>query len=233
MIGQCIAAAAGTICIFLVCASLAERITSSLVAQHVVLKILLAGAAAAAMALWPKRAPADWALRRPAGVRWRGIIGRAIALGAITSMLVLAGGGRGLQRAIGTTGLLQTILVIWILSSLSEELLTRGWLQGVLHRWRDRRVLSIAVPALVSGLVFGAMHLGLYFKSVDPLTATVVVISATTLGIWAGVLRNRFNSLAPPVVAHVTFNVGGAVGGALYTITYRIVTGHFPPHLFQ
>jgi hypothetical protein len=53
------------------------------------------------------------------------------------------------------------------------------------------------------------------------------------VGIWAGLLRNPFNSLAPAVVAHIAFNVGGAVGGVIFVIAYRLATGHVPPQVIQ
>jgi membrane protease YdiL (CAAX protease family) len=134
---------------------------------------------------------------------------------------------------LGTVTFAQVVLVVWLLSSVSEELLTRGWLQGVLNRWRDRRAFSIAVPALISGGVFGAMHLSLYFKGIDATTATVVVVFATLLGVWAGILRNRFGSLLPPVIAHITFNVGAAIGAVIFVVAYRVTTGHLPPQLLK
>lgn len=233
MIGHCLAAGAGALIVFVGCDSIADRVASGPLAQQVTLKLLVAAFAILAMSLWPRSANVDWALRRPDDVRWRGIVLKALALGATATVLVLAGGGRGLQSALGTAGFLQVILVIWLLSSLSEELLTRGWLQGILHPWRDRTFASIGLPALVSGAVFGAMHLGLYLKGVDAVTGTVVVIYATILGIWAGVLRHRFRSLIPPLVAHVAFNAGGAIGGVTYAIAYRIATGHLPPQIVR
>jgi membrane protease YdiL (CAAX protease family) len=233
MIGSCLAAAAGAFTVFLGCDWIADRVASGPLARQVALKILIAACSVVAMWLWPRDANVDWALRGPGPVRWREIFLKALALGATATVLVLAGGGRGLQSALGTAGILQVLLVIWLLSSLSEELLTRGWLQGILHPWRDRYVASVAVPALVSGTVFGAMHLGLYFKGVDAVTATVVVVCATVLGVWAGVLRHRYSSLIPAIVAHVAFNAGGAVGGIAYAIAYRMATGHLPPQLVK
>ena len=227
------AAVTATFIFFFGCEAVARMLTSSPLAAQVLLKVLVAAGSAAAMWLWPRRSDIDWGLRRASSARWTGIALKAIVLGGVASSLVLGAGGTGLQAALGTTNLIQAVLVVWILSSVSEELLTRGWLQGVLHRWRDRSVLSVTVPALVSGVVFGALHVSLFFKQVDSVTATVVVLFASILGVWAGTLRDRFGSLLPPVVAHIGFNVGGALGAVLFVIAYRIGTGRLPPQLLQ
>jgi membrane protease YdiL (CAAX protease family) len=154
-----------------------------------------------------------------------------MGLGAAASILVLASGGKGLQVALGPMTLWQLVLVIWIWSSLSEEIFTRGWLQGALHPWRDTMLAGFPLPAAVSGLVFGAMHLSLFAKGVDAISALVIVLAATTLGLWAGVVRERSGSILPPLAAHIAFNVGGAVGGAAFVLVYRLSTGHFPNQL--
>ena len=222
--------AAVALVLFEVCALVSSAAPLGPVGHQVLFKALLIVASCAAMLLW--RPPgADWGMRRPSGVRWLRVASPAMAMGAAASAVILAGGGRGLQTALGPMRFWQVVLVIWLWSSLSEEIFTRGWLQGALHRWRDTNVGAFALPALVSAAIFGAMHVSLFFKGVDALTAGTVVVSATALGLWAGVLRERYNSIAPAVAAHIGFNVGGATGGVLFVIAYRIATGHLPPQI--
>jgi membrane protease YdiL (CAAX protease family) len=75
------------------------------------------------------------------------------------------------------------------------------------------------------------MHLSLFAKGVDAISASVIVLAATALGLWAGLLRERSGSILPPLAAHIGFNVGGAFGGAAFVIVYRLSTGHFPTQL--
>lgn len=216
--------------IFAVCGWLSSLPPLSTIGHQVFLKLLLLAASLVAMALWTP-AGADWGLRRATGVRWSRVLGPGLALGALASIVVLTSGGKGLQAALGPMKFWQMVLVIWLWSSLTEEVFTRAWLQGSVQAWRHVKVVGPPLPAVLSGLVFGAMHVSLFVKGVDAITASVIVLAATTLGLYAGVLRERFNSIQPAVAVHVAFNVGGAFGGALYVIAWRITTGHFPSHL--
>jgi membrane protease YdiL (CAAX protease family) len=222
--------AAGAIVIFEICATLASFAPLGNVGRQVLLKALLIAASFAAMAMW-RPAGADWGMRWVVNVRWTRVIAPALAMGAAASIMVLAGGGKGLQAALGQMHFWQVILVVWLWSSISEEIFTRGWLQGALHQWGDMKVGPFSLPALVSAAVFGAMHVSLFWKGADTPTATTVVVLATALGLWAGLLRERYSSIAPPLAAHIGFNVGGAIGGVLFVVTYRIATGHLPPQI--
>jgi membrane protease YdiL (CAAX protease family) len=202
----------------------------SMMNRQVLFKALLLAASITAMAAWRPEG-ADWGLRRAKNVRWFRVLAPALAMGALASIVILSSGGSGLQAALGPMRFWQVVLVIWIWSSLSEEIFTRSWLQGALHRWREVKVGRIAFPAAFSAIAFGAMHLSLFWKGVDTVTAASIVIFATALGLWAGVLRERYNSVSPALAAHVGFNIGGAVGGVLFVIAYRITTGHLPPQV--
>jgi membrane protease YdiL (CAAX protease family) len=227
---QALLVASAALALFAACAALTHTAPLSTMGRQVMLKALLIAASFGAMKLWPAHG-ADWGLRRPAATRWLPIVGPAAGMGAAASTLILASGGKGLQAALGPMALWQAVLVIWIWSSLSEEIFTRGWLQGTLHPWRDTMLAGLPLPATVSGLVFGAMHFSLFARGVDAISASVIVLAATALGLWAGVLRERFGSILPPLAAHIGFNVGGALGGAAFVIAYRLSTGHLPTQL--
>jgi membrane protease YdiL (CAAX protease family) len=109
---------------------------------------------------------------------------------------------------------LQDIMFIWIYSSISEEIFTRGLLQSFLSpmtkygfvlakKWR------ISLPVLFSGLYFGAMHIVLV-KRMGPAVLMVMTMAAF-LGIVAGYHREKTESLIPAIIIHALFNVGGAL----------------------
>jgi membrane protease YdiL (CAAX protease family) len=115
--------------------------------------------------------------------------------------------------------LLQIILFVWIYASVSEELLTRGLLQGFL-RPLDKYGLTVfnfymSVPVLVAALFFGLMHLGLLTMGASGSAVLVVVLSGIILGVIAGYYRERTESIVPAIVVHALFNICGTVIGFL------------------
>lgn len=77
--------------------------------------------------------------------------------------------------------------------------------------------------------LFGAMHLPLLFAGIEIAAVVIIITAVTALGYVCAMARARTGSLRPAIAAHVMFNVGGVVAGVIYTIAYRIVTGHLPP----
>ncbi len=188
-----------------------------------VLKTLMVALSAAAVALFGGRRWADYGFRKAKNVRWRAVLTPALGLGAVASLVVLLGGGKGLTSQVAGYGFLGIVFWIWFYSSVTEEIFTRGWYQSYLREGTGARVAMAA-----SAMLFGAMHLSLLIRGVDHWSVTVIVVSAGVLGWFAASLRQRYESLVPAIGAHIGFNVGGVLGGVLYTIGYRISTGHLP-----
>lgn len=189
------------------------------VSQQVVIKSAMAALAVAAMA-WDGRGFADFGFRRPASGWWGRALGGGLALGAGTTLAVLVSPAQGMTF-LRSFGFLQLVAVVWLGSSLAEEIFTRGLIQGWTRDTGDGRPLASA-PVLTSGLLFGSMHLSLLTKQVDPWTIAIVVVGTTLLGLVAAVLRRRFDSLIPAIVAHVAFNVGGMAAGIAWVVAARL-----------
>ena len=81
---------------------------------------------------------------------------------------------------------------------------------------------------LWSAALFGAMHLPLLFADIEIAAVVVILLSVTALGYICAMARARTGSLRPAILAHMMFNVGGFLAGVIYTIAYRVVTGHLP-----
>jgi len=115
--------------------------------------------------------------------------------------------------------LLQIILFVWIFASVSEELLTRGLLQGFLRPLEKYRLMIfkfyMSVPVLVAALFFGFMHLGLLTMGASGFTVFVIVLSAIILGVIAGYYREKTGSIVPAIVIHMLFNICGTLMGFL------------------
>lgn len=158
--------------------------------------------------------------RRPRALKWRRMWLSGLGLGALTTLLILATPAQGHPLLEGA-GLGQIIAVIWIWSSVTEEVFARGLLQtwtrgGSSSSWASP-------PILASALVFGAMHLSLLSIGTDGWTVAIIVAATTVLGLVTGFFRQTSGSLFPAILVHVAFNVGGLVAGIAWALARRIL----------
>jgi membrane protease YdiL (CAAX protease family) len=107
----------------------------------------------------------------------------------------------------------QTVLRIWIVASIAEEVLTRGLIQGLLAPLSTTgfRIGAelVSVSILLAALAFAAMHFVLVRKM--GAKAVPVIVLAFLLGCVTGVYRQTTGSLIPAVIVHMLFNVGGTI----------------------
>ncbi len=160
---------------------------------------------------------------KTAGVR---PVARAVAISALTMLVLMSpmilmalGGyqpsdGEPEGSGFGPGGLPQTVLFVWLLASVCEEVFYRGLLQGFLsplstHGVRLRGVY-LSLPVALCAVWFGLGHLCLLGRVPGPMLAAILV-STTTAGFIAGYYRERTGSLLPAVASHMTFNVVGTV----------------------
>ena len=214
--------------VFMLSARMSGAMAQGPAAHQLVLKTLLAIASFALIAMWRRRIAGTYGFVRASRVPWPRIVITGLLLGAVASLLILLLGGSGMQAALGAMRFWQILLIVWIGSSISEEIFTRGWAQGALERWRGVTFAGYSVPVITAAVLFGSIHATLVRRGVDVLTTVIVVASATLLGLIAGQLRERHGGLVPAIAVHICFNVGGAIGGMLYFIGYRAITGRLP-----
>ncbi len=151
----------------------------------------------------------------------------ALVLGAAATMAVLITGAMG-NPVVKDMSFPQIILNVWILSSTIEEIFTRGFLQGHLSFLDNKEVrvlfFKVNMPTFISAIFFACMHLVLILSGVDYKTIIIILIFTFSLGLIAGHQRARTGSLIPAIGAHMLGNIGGVVGGIIYSI-YTILTG--------
>ena len=161
------------------------------------------------------------------------LIGLALGglFGAVGSAAIIVSPAKGMTF-IQQQAFWQIIVGVWIVSSISEEILVRGlaqsWMTGGGGLRLGRVRLSTAV--LTSGLLFGSMHLMILRAGVDAWTVCIVVAFTTSLGLVAAHYREKSGSLLLPIVIHAAGNVGGMVGGVITAILTMILTGS-PPNV--
>jgi uncharacterized protein len=144
---------------------------------------------------------------KPAILLW------ALPTAVLSLLSTLAPGRGGSAEALGGRSELELILFVWIYASVCEEVLTRGLLQTLIsdNRGAGATQASFGLPVVLSGLFFGAMHVGL-FDSMGP-DAVIPIVMATLLGLLAARYRQATGSLIPAILVHALFNVGGMLPG--------------------
>lgn len=192
--------------------------------SHAVLKIALLAVSLAALAVGGLSL-SDVGFRSPARPIWGPSIGVGLMLGAAGTLVVLISGLQGLRKAMKDQSFASIVLWVWIVSSAVEEIYCRGWFQTTTMP----EVAQASIAALLpSAVLFGSMHLTLLTAGVDRASVALVVASTTALGLLCAWARAASDSLYPAIAAHVSFNVGGALGGVAYAAVYRSVTGRMP-----
>ncbi len=155
----------------------------------------------------------------------------ALFVGALASGAMLITGAVG-NPVVKQLSLPQIILFVWVFSSTIEEIFTRGFLQGHLAPFSTTSVnlifFRISLPALISALFFACMHFSLLFAGVDLVTMIITWLFTFSLGLLAAHQRARTESLLPAIGIHMLGNIGGFLGGVLFTIINFISSGKLP-----
>lgn len=155
---------------------------------------------------------------------------RGATLGALASTLVLLIGLPPIpllkQLSFG-----KYILAIWFVSSICEEILVRGLVQGIVQQKEIQPGGSSKIPysVWVGAIVFSLMHLSIYLTGGNIFTCIIIMAFALFLGLLAGLAKTK-GSLLSAIYVHIAFNIGGFLGGAIVNITAKITTGHFLVH---
>ncbi|HSV51760.1 MAG TPA: JDVT-CTERM system glutamic-type intramembrane protease [Burkholderiaceae bacterium] len=111
-----------------------------------------------------------------------------------------------LAPLVGTarSGDLATVLMVVVLYPVLEELSFRGLLQGwLLQRLGGRHWSAswrISLPNLLTSLAFAAAHL-----PTQPIAWAAATLAPSLL---FGFLRERYDSLLPPMALHIYYNAG-------------------------
>lgn len=114
--------------------------------------------------------------------------------------------------------ILQMILTIWVWSTICEEVLVRGLVQGYMQHLSAIKISRLSLPVIVSGLFFGAMHLSLINAGMGAWFVAFTVFNTTVIGLVAAYYREKSGSLVPAILVHFIANVVGAIPLIIKTI---------------
>lgn len=108
---------------------------------------------------------------------------------------------------------LQQVIFIVFLASLSEELLFRGFLQNMLYSLKSYGFvffkIRLSLPLIISGILFGLMHLVLISTGAQFSYVIQIVLSAIIMGIIAGYFQEKHNNFIFAFIVHATANLSG------------------------
>jgi hypothetical protein len=154
---------------------------------------------------------------RDLGLRWprwgdlgigtvAGLVGRVAAIIAVIPLVPLLRNAKVTRSpALDTSDLhshtlavIVVVLIVVVGAPFFEELFFRGLVQGALTR-RSGAWIAIWVQAAV----FASAH---YQFTMTAVQALVTIVSIFVIGVMLGILRWRYQRLAPGMLAHATFN---------------------------
>ncbi len=120
-----------------------------------------------------------------------------VALGAAWAQIVNTDGQDSLPDSLGvdesTAALVAVCVLVTVIAPIAEEVFFRGYFYGALRNWRGPWP-----AALVTGLVFGAIHLGS--------AEAAFLVPLAILGVMLCVVREQTGSLLPCVALHAVNN---------------------------
>ena len=141
-------------------------------------------------------------------------VGITIFLLILRHLIPLIAGNEGHPLAVSMS-LLQQLIFIVFLASLSEELLFRGFLQNMLSPLKSYGVnffnARLSLPVIISGVLFGLMHFAMIGTGASFSFVIQIVISGMFLGMIAGYFQEKHNNFTFAFIVHMTANLSGLI----------------------
>lgn len=196
--------------------------TTGIFMEGVRFKAILTALALAFM-LIDRRPLRDFGFRLPGGAWYDWPIGVVLGLasGAVASAVIILSPAEGMTFMKGQA-LWQLVVGVWFVSSIGEEVFTRGlvqtWMAGREGRGLNLGPLRLSWPVIASGLLFGSLHLSTLLRGADLWTVCTIVCFTSFLGLVAAYYREKTSSLVLPLLIHILGNIGGFGGGVVTMI---------------
>ncbi|MCP3015535.1 CPBP family intramembrane metalloprotease [Nocardiopsis dassonvillei] len=179
---------------------------------HTLLKLALLLAAPSLLLWWPRRSGRAWReAGRPGPVRhgWAPAV-PVLGWAVLTYAGPFAMPPSDYGRTVDALTLVATVVVVFLVNALLEEVFYRRWLQS---RWEA--VLG-AWPAIVlSSLLWACWHVAIQGRGDLPLDLAMVFVNQGVQGLFLGLLWSRYRRMWPILVVHGLVNSGGILLGLL------------------
>ena len=90
-----------------------------------------------------------------------------------------------------------------------EECIYRGVIQNIVAKKYANSVKGIWITAIVGAVIFGVMHIGNIFSSVNPASVFVQILSATVTGLVFGAIYLRSGNIWVVILLHTLIDTVG------------------------
>ena len=124
------------------------------------------------------------------------------------------------------TTFLKNFLSVFILASIGEEFLFRGFFQNYLKPLGARgfKIFKrrISLPVLISALTFSAAHLVLLASGVDTMFIIRVLVFTFVLGLIAGYYQEKHDNHIFAIFVHMAGNLMGLVSVIMMTMSFNV-----------
>jgi uncharacterized protein len=153
--------------------------------------------------------PGDFGLRLPRfwpAVGWSALAYLAVGITGALAALAFGVGDQRQENVLEALGIAQgsglvvvAAFVVCVLAPLAEEFLFRGFVFTALRGW------GVAVAAVISGLIFGGIHVTNYLGE-DWRLAAASLVTLSVFGVILALLFWRTGSLLPCIALHAINN---------------------------
>jgi len=107
--------------------------------------------------------------------------------------------------------IIEMILVVWLWSSFVEEVFVRSLLQTILSSLKNIKLFKLSLSVIISGLLFGSMHLSLLATGRNLWFVMHIVLFTSSIGILAAWYREKTDSIVPAFLVHLIANIFGSL----------------------
>lgn len=147
-------------------------------------------------------------------------IALTLVINLLFNVIIIAAGGEVVAHPVAAKmNFAQTFLLVFLLASIAEEALCRGFLQNSLASLKDKGIkvfgIQLSLPVIISAVFFGLMHLILLTAHPGFAFLARVVTFTTALGLMAGYYQEKYDNFSYAVIVHMAGNLLGLVGSLM------------------
>lgn len=143
-----------------------------------------------------------------------------LVINVLFNVIIMASGGKVVTHPVAARmNFGQTFLLVFLLASIAEEFLCRGFLQNALSTLKDKGIkvfgIRLSLPVIISAVFFGLMHLILLMSHPGFAFVARILTFTTVLGLLAGYYQEKYDNFSYAVIVHMAGNLLGLFGALM------------------